>query len=425
MERIKRKIKEHLDKDEGLLKHSIIIFCATMIANIFSYLYQLYMGRALGPEGFGVLGAMFSIIYIFAAPVQTVQTVVTNFTSRYKAHNDLGKIRQLLVSSSTILFGIGIILSIIFFIAAKPISDYLQITILYPVIFLGMFNAVNFVLPVLMGVLVGLQKFKSYGAVSILSSLVKLLVGILIVSLGYAVSGAMFGLVLYSVLAVIIIIIPILFLFKYPSEHINLRNIYKYSFPVFISLILLMCLSNIDVILVKHYFSPHLAGYYVATSIIGKIIFFASSSLIYVMFPKVSELHASNKHTHKILKNTLFYVLIISLAIVFMFFIAPDLIVFLFFGRQYNISMLIGIYGIAMTLFSLNNLLVMYNLSIRRFGFVLIFIPLLALEILSIYLFHDTLITIIKIVTVIMLLAFVSLLFYNRKELGFDSASIF
>ena len=46
---------------------------------------------------------------------------------------------------------------------------------------------------------------------------------------------------------------------------------------------------NIDVILVKHYFSADEAGHYAALSQLGKIIIFGTGAIASVMFPLVVE----------------------------------------------------------------------------------------------------------------------------------------
>jgi hypothetical protein len=70
-------------------------------------------------------------------------------------------------------------------------------------------------------------------------------------------------------------------------------------------------------------------------------------------------------------------------------------------------------------MFTLSNVLIRYNLAKNRFGFIY---PVLAaglLEIGGIILYHNTLIGIVKVLTITFSLLFVSLMFYTSKDLGF------
>jgi O-antigen/teichoic acid export membrane protein len=60
-------------RDDDLLKHASIMFIASIIAGVCNYIYQLYMGRALGPEEYGIFGSLFAIFYIISVLTTTIQ----------------------------------------------------------------------------------------------------------------------------------------------------------------------------------------------------------------------------------------------------------------------------------------------------------------------------------------------------------------
>jgi len=51
----------HFFSGDDLLKHASIMFIASIIGGVCNYIYQLYMGRALGPEEYGIFGSLFAM----------------------------------------------------------------------------------------------------------------------------------------------------------------------------------------------------------------------------------------------------------------------------------------------------------------------------------------------------------------------------
>ena len=80
---VRQFVKRHLSKDDNLLGHGLIIFLGSVVVNILNYVYQLLMGRLLGPADFAVLGALFALIYIVTFSFGAVRTVVMKYSADY------------------------------------------------------------------------------------------------------------------------------------------------------------------------------------------------------------------------------------------------------------------------------------------------------------------------------------------------------
>ena len=96
-----RFISNQLNKNNKLLKHTMLMLGASTIANICNYLYQLAMGRMLGPEQYGVLGSLFAIIYILTVFSGTITLVISRFVTKYEVKKQYGKIRSLISGTLT------------------------------------------------------------------------------------------------------------------------------------------------------------------------------------------------------------------------------------------------------------------------------------------------------------------------------------
>ncbi|MFZ2970487.1 MAG: capsular biosynthesis protein, partial [Minisyncoccia bacterium] len=147
---------------------------------------------------------------------------------------------------------------------------------------------------------------------------------------------------------------------------------------------------NIDVILVKHFFEPVAAGHYGVLSLLGKIIFFITGSVATVLFPTIVDRHSRNEDYSLILKYSVFLVMLGSSTMTALYFLFPKFIINFLFGASYlSVVPYLGSFGIVMALFSLINLLVVYNLSIKKTKFVTILIFGLITEVGLIYFYHD------------------------------------
>jgi len=413
-------IFKHLNKNDSLLKHSIIVFIGSTIVNILNYLYQLFMGRALGPSDYGTLGALFSILYIVTFSFGAIKTVVMKFTSKYYAKEDYGKIKGLFLKSMRILSLYGIMGLALFFIFSPLVAGFLNISEVNLLYLTGVFLLLSLISPVPIGVINGLQRFNTLNIVSVLSAFLKLGIGVAAVYMGGRLFGVFFALNLAQLLALVISVLVLAFLFKYKAEKDVEVKLFEYSVPVFVGLTVMYLFVNIDVLLVKHYFTFVEAGYYAAASIIGKIILFSSGALLVAMFPKVSLSHEKNEDSSKILKSTLFYTIIISGLPLILYCVMPTFISHLLFGKDYQISSYIGIFGLVIAIFSVSNVLVNYNLAIHKTYFTYLLFFLLAFEIIGIMIFHDTLLEVIQVTLVVNVIMVGYMLFITRKELGFN-----
>ena len=64
---------------QSLASQTGFLLVATITGHAFSYLYLLIMGRVLGPEAFGILGALFAIFLITCLLGQALmQAIATN-----------------------------------------------------------------------------------------------------------------------------------------------------------------------------------------------------------------------------------------------------------------------------------------------------------------------------------------------------------
>ncbi len=388
----------------NFIKQATLMFLAVAIFNILSLLYQIYMVRNLSPQDYGILNSLFSILVIISIPSGTLQMVVTKFVSTSHASNHYEKINHLLRSFTKKTSVFGLIIFLTFLFASGATSSFLHISSPLLIVMLGAVAFFSIILPLAQGVLQGLQKFAYLGSTMIANSGLKLILGIIFVQVGYGVMGAMSALAISIVATIILVFIILASVLPKTSTsspdvsplepnntntEINFTEIHSYFYAVTIVLLCFMILTNIDVVLVKHYFQPMEAGYYSIAQMVGKIILFLPVAITLVMFPLTSELHAQTKETSHLLKKSLLYVGVLCGTAALICVVFPNLIIKLLAGRGHlRCIPLSRFFAVTMFFYAMVYVFLFYHLSIQQFGFIYSLVLLTVLQVLAITLFH-------------------------------------
>ncbi len=407
---------------DNLLKHSNMMLTASVISMFFGYIYHIFMGRLLGPSEYGILGSIVSILYIVSIPLATIQTVITFFVSKYNTNQEFGKIHSLLFKSFKKIIPYAIVGLVFVYLSSWSIADFLNIPTNTPLIIFGFTVFFSILTPVTFGVLQGLQNFNHLALNSTANAAFKLVVGILLVYLGFGVNGAIAAYGASAAFAFLLCYFPLRFLIHEKAEEIGKTEIYSFSLPVIAVIAAFNIMMNIDLIIVKHYLNPVDAGYYTAVSMIAKVIFFSSTTISSVMFPKVTVRHTSNQRSFEIISKSMLYMAALSaIAIIALYFFSEEIIVLLYGKAYISIAPMLAPFGLVTTFFGLANIISYYNLSTSNSRFVVILMFSTILEMALMIVFHDT---IQQIITALVAASFLMLTlliiegtYNNRKRL--------
>ncbi len=402
-----------LIKKDAMTKQSILLFSANFIFQALNFFYHFAMGRLLGPADYGILGVLFSITYLLLAPVNTIQTILTKYTSNFLAEKRLGAIKSLFSRSLKKIFTYSVVTFAAFLGISYWLSNFLNIPNIWYLVLFSTFFLVGFIVALVRGFLQGLQKFKWLSFNLLAEGVTKLLLGLVLVLIGFKLYGAITAITLSLFLAFVLAFVYLNNKMKsWKAETIDYAGIYKYSFYVLAAMLLVTSLYTVDVILVKHYFDSISAGHYAAASVLAKVIFFATWAISWVMFPKAAEAFAKKEDHLKIFKKAFYFVLFLSVAGTAVYFLFPKFVINLLFGSQYiDVAPIIGLFALAMALFSISFVVINYYLSINKTKFVWFLIIFNILEIGLLVLFHDSLLQVVQVITLVMAGLLVSLFF--------------
>ena len=403
-------------KNDKFLSNSFIFFVGSFLVGAVNYLYQFLMARMLPVEVYGELQSLLAILAIGGVLSGAILTVLVKYTAAFKAKERLNKIYSLfLFSAKKVLFG-SIIFFIVFAALSGYVADFLHLPSVVPVIILGVSFLIVFLSSINGGIIQGLENFKAVSIISIISSLLKVILAVLLVKLGFAINGAVGAIVLAGLIGYLISFLPIKFLFKQQKENIETKEIFRYSFPVFFTLLFITLIWNVDVVLVKHFFPAQTAGEYGALAALGRIIFFMAGPIAGVMFPMTAAAHSNHKDSGRILKRTVFLTGLIGSGILFFYFLFPEFIIKVLIGSKYlQISGLLGWFGLSMFFYSLVALLSRYFLSIGEIKCAYLAGAGVLLQIILISFFHQSLWQIVWIMNGVMFAVLALLTFYYFK----------
>lgn len=410
-----------------LLSNSFVVFVGTIISSFCAYLFNMLMGRYLGPVQYGALTAISSMLSIITVISGAVFIVSMRYSGEFYNEGLIKVLRRFFAFLTKNLLIIGIFLFLLGILLTKPIGHFFSISQSTPLI-IGFVSIIFGLLIVInRGFLQGAQRFLAIASLNVLEMGSRLLLGIFLVLIGFNLNGAISAMVLATAITYGISFISLNKVFKSKSSDSKSTNfkfdkkeIINYTWPTLLASFFLAIAINVDIILVKHYFDPEIAGVYAAISTIAKIILYATSPIIGVMFPMVSEKKVKGDKHFKIFLFSLLLTLVGSLIILALYMIAPAKVILVLYGSKYiSLYQLLPEAGLFIAFYTLSSLVANYFMVIKNFIFLIIFGLALALQITLIALYHPSLFHVVRILILTNGILFASLLIYylyTKKE---------
>ncbi len=401
-----------------LFSGSMIMVFGSNAVSFLNYLYHVVMGRMLGVSLYGDLESLISLVGLLGVIPLSISLVITKYVSSVKDENEA---TQLIAWFKNRIFLLSLFLSIIILILSPFISSFLKVANFYYMLLLVAIFLFSFQSAINRSILQGLLKFKEMVISVLAENSTKLIVGILLITAGFKVSGAMFG---FAIAGLFGWYLTNLYL-KYNSvKNVNLSpsrviSILKFTIPVAIQSLAITSLYSSDVILVKHFFPSETAGLYAALSTLGKIIFFATGPIGAVMFPLVVKRNALGQSYKKIFISSFFGTLFVAIVITSLYGFYPSLAIELLFGTKYlAASSLLVWFGLFISFFTLSTLLINYGLSLGKSRIAILPLGAAITQIILIWLFHQSLYFVILESTLVCSLLLLLLLIYLSFSKG-------
>jgi len=246
-----------------------------------------------------------------------------------------------------------------------------------------------FLRPVTDGALQGLQRFLGLGTVQGLQALLRFALAPLLIWLGWEAVGALLSLPLAMAGALLLALWLLRGYFGAQQPGAVARPVsWNYSALTLLGLLSFALMVNVDAILVKRLFGSLLAGDYSPVVTLGKINLFIPLGIGLVLFPKATQRHAAGRDARPVLLLALAATLLPGLAVTVVYFLNPGFLVQTIFTDAYaNPGVVLGLVGLATTLYSGVNIWLNYALSLERAAFVYALALIVLLQVAAMLLF--------------------------------------
>lgn len=390
----------------NLVSQSTMLLGAAMFANFLNFVFNAFLGRTVSLEQLGIVALISNFLYLGNIFMGSLGTTVNHRVAILNAAGKADQANSFLRSVNYKVIFISLIFSAIWIASSIFLKQFFHLPSIWilllftPAMGLGLLAAAN------KGYLQGRLKFGSVAFLIIVETASKMVFAAYLVLAGY-------GSWVYLCMPLSVIVAGVASVWfkdkiyavpkvqaveKFPTNFFSGAVFNAISTTIFLSL---------DLILVKHYLPPSVAGQYVLLSLVGKMVFFFGSLPSLLMITLVSRDLGLKRDS-----RTTFRILLAASSVMILFTLLAlgvwgNITVPILLGdKTLPILNFLRMYVLSMGLFTLSNIFVVYHLARRQFEFPFIALITSLLMGLGIILDHSSIGSIVWVIFYSSALAF-------------------
>jgi len=349
-----------------VVRGSATLLLSTALVAVTNLFYNILLARMLGAAGFGHASALYTLLMLMAAITLSFQIVTSKFIAR---SSDTLVRAQIYASMLRRALRVGIGVAILLAAGSGFLQSYFNLPTQRDLVLVAIAAGVSIPLGVRRGKMQGVCNFSGLAINLVVEVAVKFAGALLFLHFGMGVTGVITA-VLLSTVAAYIAAQPGT-QYRGKSAPIKIAP-FGEGMQAVLYFIGQVILSNLDILLVKHFFPPPEAGIYAAVALVGRVVFMLSWSVVSSMFP-VSASHSQRQGGRSVLYTGLLLVGTITSLFVGAVALAPQFAWTLLLGKAFLLrsvapfSMLLTQYAIMTGVYGIAVVVMMYEIS-RRTG---------------------------------------------------------
>jgi O-antigen/teichoic acid export membrane protein len=348
-----------------ILSGSFVLLLGSGLAAAINFVYNVAVARVLGPTAFGHATAVYTLLTLISAVTLSFQIVPAKVVAQQSTPELKAAVFRDFHRGA---WGCGIIIAVLMFLFQNGISTFLKLPspVLVELIAIG----AAFYVPLgsRRGYIQGAYGFRSLSTSLVIEGLVRLCGSLLMVALGFGVKGVI------AANAAAIAVAYFAAAPKLPApvpNQLRLAYALRESMQAIVFFAGQVLINNCDIVLVKHFFTPTIAGLYAAVAMVGRVIFAFSQAVVNSMFPLVAGTGDEERKDLKVIATSLLLVLGIGSSVALALRFAPAGIWTAFFGSgfkiagKYGLPYLLSLYAVTTVVYCLSVVMITYEMSYK------------------------------------------------------------
>jgi len=396
-----RNIKSMVNNSD-LLRHNLIFFVGTLAIALFNYLYYPILSRLVSVADFGEIQAVISLFMQLGIVLTAFGYVITNIVSNTTTPKESNRV---ILHLEQLMLLMSILALPVLLIVAQVFSNSFKLHSTLPILLVGILVIINIPATSRTYILQGFRRLKEVSVSGVVYA-----VGKLILSVGFIyimtnnVVAAVLGYLVAQIIALIYLQNRLGEQYSPLALTLNLRHIRKlenkyrtlvkkefiYGMVILAIMSGLTLLYSSDTILARLFFDTHTLGLYSGISSVARIVFFLTASVAGVLIASV-KMNATVASNRRILLRSLAIIGVIGGLVLIFFTLLPHITVRLLVGPSYEVAASwLPPLTIVMFLCSLNNLLAIYQIALRRYKTMISVLLGVLVLLVGLFFYHST-----------------------------------
>jgi O-antigen/teichoic acid export membrane protein len=384
------------------------MLAGTVLVSLLNFGYNIAVARMLGAAEFSQAAAAVTLLMLVSCLTLAFQMVCAKFVAKNAGPAEKSFVYRTLLRRA---WGVGITCGLVLILFSRQVAEWLRMPSPLLVIVLAVGMTFYIPLGVRRGGMQGIYLFRRLSLNYILETSTKFISALVLVKLGYGILGAVGAITISVIIAYFL-----------PGTPVELREQPKVGLPAsfregiqaIIFFVGQVIINNIDILMVKHFFPPDVAGLYAAVALVGRVLYIASWQVVSAMFPiaAAGRPESEGRESGMVIAIPLVLVTLMCLGFMLVLGLFPGQILHLLFGARFHSGVdshsLLVLYAAATGGYALSVVLMAYEMSRRIANTGWFQLVISGLVVIGITMFHNTLRDVIVVQQVLMVVLFLA-----------------
>lgn len=352
---------------------ALALIASSFVGNFFNFLYNAFLGRAVNLEEFGTVSLISSLLYLSQIFTSAISRTVTHQSGYFLGKHNLSA-DDFWKNTRRQILKVSLIITALWLVITPLLKIIFHTDSIVPFLLFGPMLVISSIYAVDSGFLSGNLRFFIIAILAIVESVAKFVVTVILVKTGhpellYIALPFSTGIVLFSSWWAISKSISI-------NKKLDTEVSTNVRFPnsFFISSVLFklstLTFLGLDVIIVKFFLDPVMAGQYALLSLIGKMVYFFGSLAAQFVLPIVSHHEGAGTDSQKTYNRLLIVTCLASISGYLALGIFGNITTPILWGSKISeIAAYLPLYCLSIVYFTITSTIITYHQARKKLTF--------------------------------------------------------